>query len=136
MITDDRLAKRNSGLARITDRRGDARVRNGHDDIRFDGKLDRESLPHLVTRFVYRLAKDGRIRTRKIDVLECANRCRLHFKRFLRMNAVGIDDDHLSGFNLTHVFGIDQIERTGLARDAPRIIQLAEHEWPKSPRVT
>src|SRR5207302_9490540 len=77
-------AKRQATLSRITHCRRHARIGHRYDDIGGGGLLDRQTLSHLVTRSIYRLAEDDRIGSRKLNVLKDAHRGLLLRERMRR----------------------------------------------------
>ena len=52
-----------------------------------------------------------------------------------RLQTVFIDQHHLAGFDITHVFRADDIERTGLGRQYPRFFEPPQDKRPDAMRV-
>ena len=70
---DEAHLERHVALRRVADGRGDARVRDGNDDVGLDGVLARERATERLARVVDAPAAELRVRTGEVDVLEDAH---------------------------------------------------------------
>ena len=77
VVADQAHAKRHAGFERISDGRGHAGIRNGHDDVRRHGMLARQQLAKRLAAVMHAAAEDQAIGARKIDMLEDAVLMRL-----------------------------------------------------------
>ena len=137
MIADDRLPKIDARL-RANNRSPPRRPNRERErpDQPVAGCSMASCLAHQMPRLIDRNSENYRIGTRKINVFKGADRILFFFERKRRMQTVFVNDEHFAGFDLADVFGIDQIERAGFRRDAPRIFQFSQNHRTKSAWVT
>src|SRR5580658_785053 len=72
MIANQTHAERDPGFRRVTDSRGHAGIRHGHDDVCLRRMLSREQAPKALAALVYLPPENDAVRPRKIDMLENA----------------------------------------------------------------
>ena len=70
VVTNQAECKWNSRLLGVTDRGGDARIRNRHHEIGLERIFLRQDPAHQIPAGLYRPAEDDAVRPRKINVLE------------------------------------------------------------------
>ena len=69
---------------------------------------------HLLAALLHALAKDQRVRPRKIHLLEDALRLRQRRRVKMRVHALGPNHHQFARFHVALVFGAQQIEGAGL----------------------
>ncbi len=82
------------------------------------------------------LTEQGRVRPGKVHELEQAEARVDRFEREDTREGVAADDDHLTGFHLSHEVGSQDVECRGFARKNPVVVEFAEAQRPKTARVT
>ena len=82
------------------------------------------------------LAVDDGIRAREVDVLEDAAGLLLVRRERIRLEAVLVDDDHLTRQDVAHELCADDVEAAGLRREDPAaLLRLAEAERTEALRI-
>ena len=135
-VLDQALGERDPGGAREADRGGRARVRHGHDEVRLDGRLGGKPLAHPHPRAVQLDAAELRVGPREVDELEDAERAGpAGLDRLLRLVARLVHDHHLAGRELPLDLGAEEVERAGLGREEPVVLEPAKDERTDPVRV-
>ena len=135
VVADDAEIERDAGLLGVAEARRHAAVGNGHYEIgghtAFARKFRADALARLVDRNTFHDA----VGSREINILENAKALSLGPERHQRANARTIEDHHFAGRKIAHVGGADNVERAGLGREDPRIVELAEHKRAHAARI-
>ncbi len=127
--------ERDSRFFRITERRGRARIRHRHDDIRDCRRFARERPPMLLADLIHVAAVNLAVGPREIHVLEDASLGRRVRERTHRSQPALVDDDHLARIDFSNIFGAHQVQRAGLRRHDRRAVQIAEYQRTEALRV-
>src|SRR5688572_17931753 len=133
VIANQAKTQRDLRFFRVADGGADAGVGNRHHDVGIDAGFARERAPKVGPHFVYALAKDFAVGPGEIHVLEDAMRQLRLWEWLDRALAVGADDQQLTGFDIAHVGGADQVERAGFRGDRPTAVtNAAKRERPEA----
>src|SRR3954454_12163007 len=111
-----------------------AALRHRDDQVCLHRRLACEPATHLDAGLVHRATGDRGVGSGEVDVLEQAA-LRRRLGEPLRAQAVLVDRDQLTGFDLAHERRADDVERRCLGRDHPAALQPAEHQRTHSVRV-
>ena len=132
VVPDEAHLEGEPGRLREPQRRGDARVGHGNDDIGIRRALHRQLPPESLADLVDASAAHDRIRAGEVDVLEDAEPLDRREKRVVGVRSPGVDDDHLARLHLPQVLRLDQVERARLRGDdrSPLPLHLPEGERP------
>ena len=127
-------------LLRVAERREDPRVGHGHDHIGNDRMLPREAPAEGAPRLGDRLAEDGRVGSREIDVLEDAESRALPHRERCGSRPAGVEDHDLAGLDVAQRLRVDQVEGARLGRDDHRVrlaghLEAAQRERPDPLRI-
>src|SRR6478609_1142656 len=133
-VLDEALAERDPRLLRVAHGRRHARLRHTDDEVGVDGVLAREDASHLDAGLVHDPAADDGVGAGEVDVLEHAA-LGLGLGERVRAQAVLVDDDELTGFDLADDGGADRLQGRRLGRDDPAPLEAAEREGTHAPRV-
>lgn len=125
----------NPKLLRKTERRVVAGIRHRHDDVGLDGMQPGKLPSHPAAHTVDADVVDEAVRTRKIDILEHAERPLFLVERELRADAVLVDDDDFARLDLADKLGVNEIECARFARQNVSAVELAERERTESERI-
>src|SRR5690348_5192216 len=136
MVADQAHAKRQAGLAGVTDGRRNSGIGHGHDHVRGGGMLAGEKAAEALTREVHGPAEYDAIGPGEIDVLENAVLMRLFRREANGFDAALGDAQHFARLDFAFVFSVDKIEGAGLRRNHPRAAAPAEAEPTEAARVT
>ena len=137
VVPDEAHLEGDPGRLGVPERRGDARVGNGDDDVGVYGALLRQLPPESLADLVDAGAAHDRVRTREVDVLEDAEMLDRREERPVGMRPAGVDHDHLPRLHLPQVLRLDQVESARLGGDdrAPLPFQLPERQGADPVRV-
>ena len=127
---------RQARLLRESDRRADARVGDGHDDVGSDRGFARQDPAEIGSNRVHAAAEDIAVRPGEVNVLEHTVRQRLRRERPDRPEPAIADDEELAGLDVAHVRRADQVEGARFGADDPGVTEAAEGERPEARGVT
>src|SRR5262249_5485524 len=130
MVADNPELKRQPRFLRVTDRGRHARIRNRDDDIRIDMAFARQFSADAFARLVDARPFNDAVGPREINMLEDANPAFVMLERHPPAHPAGTDDDNLAGFDVAFELGPDDVERTGLRSQNPRLADPAQDQWP------
>ena len=122
----------------VPQRRRDAAVRHGDDEVGIDRLVLEEGAPHALSGVVDADSVERGIRSREVHILEDAHvpALRVGAKRAKAMQPGLVDEDHLAGIDVADELGADQLKRWRFRGDDVRAIELAQAQGAKSVRVT
>ena len=103
VVADQPHLHRQARLLREADRRADARVGDGHDDIGGDRRLARQDAAEIGADLVHAAAEDIAVGPGEVHVLEDAVRERLRRERLDRPEPAVADDEQLAGLDVANV---------------------------------
>ena len=135
MVASDPQLERYASLFRITDGRRDAGVRNGNDHVGLYVTFIRQFTPESLATLVDALSTDDTVRSSEVDVLKDAGALRFFRERFVALNPVSGNHDHLSIFHFADEFCADDIQCTGFGSENVALVHFAQDQWPDSQRV-
>ncbi len=113
VVADEAHLERESRVLGIADRGTNAGVRDRNDNVRLDGRFDRQMLTEVGPHLVDAAAEDVAVRPGEVDMLEDAVRERCLGEWVDRAQPTVADDQDLAGFHVPHVRRTNQVERTG-----------------------
>ena len=126
-VLDQALAVGDAGLLGVADGGRSTRLGHRDDQVRGDRVLAGQPAAHVQPGGVHRPAGDRGVRSGQVDVLEDAPG-RSGVGEPERAQPVGVDGDHLAGFDLADEGCADDVQARRLAADHPATVQAAEHE--------
>src|SRR5579862_3028940 len=135
VVPDDAQLVGNARLLRVADGGRYSGVGNRYHDINVGRCLARKFNPAGLAHVVDTAATDDRVWSRKIDVFEDAWPRGQLTERLFRMFAVFVENDDFAIFDIAHVLGADDIERTGFGGEDRTAVELSEHQRPDAQRV-
>ena len=135
LVADDPHGEGDAGFLRVADGGRRAAVGDGADEIGLHRSLARQFDADTAAAFVDRGAVDDAVGAREIHMLEDAEARALRLERHGGAQAGVVDGDHLSGQDVAHVFGADDVERAGLGGQDPGLADAAEHQRTHAQRV-
>jgi hypothetical protein len=89
-------------------------------------------IPHLVNISI----EENTVGPGKVDEFKDALGRMGWGKRFIRCHTGLVDEDDLSGFNLSLKLGTDQVESAGFRSDDRRILEPPQDKRPETKRIT
>src|SRR6266851_5926287 len=114
MVADDPQLERQSRFLGIPERRRDARIGNGDDDVRVDMALAREFHADAFARLIHAGPFDDAVGASKVDMLEDTEPALLVAERHHAADPARPNDNNLPGLDVALEFGADNVQRTGL----------------------
>ncbi len=130
-VLHETVAVGDAGGAREALRRGDPRLRHGHDHVGLDGRLPCELFAHPLPCGMHAAAEQVRVGPREVHELEEAE-LRVGLGEPVLAHARRVDHQHLAGFDLSHEVRAHDVERGRLAREHPAALDPTEHQWPEA----
>src|SRR5712671_2673601 len=130
VVADDSELEGQPRFLGISKRRRDASIGNGDDDIRVDMALAREFDADAFARLVDAGPLDDAVGASKIDMLEDAETAVAVAERHHAADPARRDDDNFPGLDVALEFGADNVQRTRLRGQDPRIAQPTEDQRP------
>src|SRR5215471_4175282 len=135
VITDQSESEWNSRFLRIANRRRNAGVRNGDNQIGFDWIFLSQDPPHLIAASLDRPTEHHAVGPREINVLEDALREARRVKGFDGFQLFAADLDNFSRFDFTHIRGADEIEGTAFGCEHIRAVEFPDIQRPEAVRI-
>jgi len=124
VVANEAKAKRNTTFGGVSNGRGIAGIRDGHDDIGVHRSFARELASHGIAALIDRAAKHQAVGTRKINVFKDTARLRWRRRVKTRADAFGPNNDQFSRLDVAFVGGAEQIKSAGFRGKHDRILLL------------